>query len=134
MTDAIYPKYKQALLSGDSNIALDSETVKVSLVDTDVLSYSSLDQYYSDLDANGIIGSVTLSNVTVTNGVLDGDDVSIVPDSNTESEALLFWIDTANTQTSRLVAWLDDSVTGLPIIPNGSNVDITWNASGIFQL
>ena len=134
MTDAIYPKYKEALLSRAADVALDSETVKVSLVDTDILSYSSLDQYYSDLDANGVIGTATLANVDVTNGVLDADDVSIVPDSNTESEALLLWIDTANTETSRLVAWLDDSVTGLPITPNGSNVEITWNASGIFQL
>ena len=133
MADAIYPKYKEALLSGAADVALDSETVKVSLVDTDQLSYSSLDEYYSDLFANGIIGSATLENVTVTNGVLDADDVNITA-GNTESEALLIWIDTANTETSRLVAWLDESVTGLPILPNGSNVEITWNESGIFQL
>lgn len=131
--DVIYPKYKEALLSGDTNIALDSETVKVSLVDTDQLSYSSLDQYYSDLFANGIIGSATLTNVTVTDGVLDGNNITIAA-GNTESEALLIWIDTGNTETSRLVAWLQDSVTGLPIIPDGSNVEITWNESGIFQL
>lgn len=134
MADAIYPKYKEAMMSRAADVALDSETVKVSLVDTDVISYSSLDQYYSDLDANGVIGSATLENVTVTNGVLSGNDVSIVAESNTESEALLIWIDTANSETSRLVAWLDESVTGLPIIPNGSNVEITWNESGIFQL
>jgi len=133
MADAIYPKYKEALLSGAADVALDSETVKVSLVDTDQLSYSSLDEYYSDLFANGIIGSATLENVTVTNGVLDANDVNITG-GNTESEALLIWIDTANTETSRLVAWLDESVTGLPILPNGSNVEITWNESGIFQL
>lgn len=133
MANAIYPKYKEALLSGATNVALDSETVKISLIDSDVTSYSSLDQFYSDLNEDGIIGTATLANTSVENGVFDADDISIVA-GNTESEALLLWIDTANTETSRLVAWLDDSITGLPIIPNGSNVDITWNNSGIFKL
>ena len=26
------------------------------------------------------------------------------------------------------------SVTGLPVTPNGGNITVTWNASGIFQL
>jgi hypothetical protein len=134
MTDLIYPKYKEALLSGASDISLDTETVKVSLLDTDVQAQSNTDQFYSDINENAEIGTVVLANTSVSNGVFSADDVSIVPESNTESEALLLWIDTANTETSRLVAWLDDSVTGLPITPNGSNVDITWNQSGIFQL
>jgi len=134
VTNIIYPKYKEALLSGASDVALDTETVKVSLIDTDIQPQSNSDQYYSDLNESAEIGTVTLANTSVSNGVFSADDVSIVPESNVESEALLFWIDTANTETSRLIAWLDDSVTGLPIIPNGSNVDITWNESGIFKL
>lgn len=133
MANAIYPKYKEAILSGATDVALDSETVKVSLIDEDLTPYSSLDEFYSDLNANGVIGTTVLTNKSVTGGVFDADDVSIEA-SNVESEALLLWIDTGNTETSRLVAWLDDSVTGLPIVPNGSNVDITWNASGIFKL
>lgn len=132
--DLIYPLYKEALLSGADDVALDSSNVVISLIDTDVISHSNTDQFYSDLDANGVIGSASLENVTVANGTFNADDISIVPESNTESEALLIWINTANTETSRLVAWLQDSVTGLPIIPNGSNVEITWNASGIFRL
>ena len=32
------------------------------------------------------------------------------------------------------MAFLDTSVTGLPVTPNGGNITVTWNASGIFQL
>jgi hypothetical protein len=39
----------------------------------------------------------------------------------------------ANT-TWRLVLFEDTSVTGLPVTPNGGNIVITWNASGIFTL
>jgi len=140
MANAIYPKYKEALLTGDSNISLSSGTVKISLVDADTTAYSSLNQFYSDLDANGIITTVTMSNKTVTNGVFDADDVTFTSvTANTSltdgiGDSLLIWIDTTDENTSRLVAWLDTNISGLPITPDGSNVDITWNASGIFQL
>jgi len=140
MANAIYPKYKEALLTGDSNISLSSGTVKISLVDADTTAYSSLNQFYSDLDANGIITTVSMSNKTVTAGVFDADDVTFTSvTANTSltdgiGDSLLIWIDTTDENTSRLVAWLDTNISGLPITPDGSNVDITWNASGIFQL
>src|SRR5206468_222846 len=34
----------------------------------------------------------------------------------------------------RLVLFEDTSVTGLPVTPNGGNIVITWNASGIFTI
>jgi hypothetical protein len=49
-------------------------------------------------------------------------------------EALLIYIDTGSAATSRLVAYIDTGVTGLPVTPNGGDIVITWNASGIFQL
>lgn len=134
MADAIYPKYKEAILSGATDVALDSETVKVSLIDTDLIIYSQSDQYYSDLNENGVIGTVTLTNKSVSNGVFKANNTTIEATSNASSEALLLWIDTANTETSRLVAWLDDSIVGLPIITNDPFVDISWNESGIFRL
>ena len=140
MANAIYPKYKEALLTGDSNISLSSGTVKISLVDADTTAYSSLNQFYSDLDANGVITTVSMSNKTVTNGVFDADDVTFTSVSANTSltdgigDSLLIWIDTSDENTSRLVAWLDTNISGLPITPDGSNVDITWNSSGIFQL
>jgi len=142
MANAIYPKYKKSLLSGAANVSLTSETVKVSLIDDDGTAntdYSASHQFYSDLNnANsGVIATVTLSNVTVSDdAVVDADNVTFqsVANSANDAEALLFWIDTGNTETSHLVAWMDTNVTGLPITPDGSNIDITWSTSGIFKL
>lgn len=136
MANAIYPKFKEALLSGANNISLTDETVVVSLVDSEEITYSSSHEYYSDLNANGIIASANLENVTVTDGVFDADDVSFISVANTadQAEALLFWIDTSDANTSRVVAWLDTNVSGLPITPDNSNVDVTWSTSGIFRL
>jgi hypothetical protein len=49
-------------------------------------------------------------------------------------EALVLYIDTGVAGTSRLVAYIDTGVTGLPVTPNGGDITVTWNASGIFQL
>ena len=46
----------------------------------------------------------------------------------------MIYIDTGSSGTSRLVAYIDTGVTGLPLTPNGGDVSITWNASGIFAL
>ena len=139
MPNAIYDKYKQALLGGTANVSLTDETVKISLINANTESYVSTDEFYDDVTvANGVIATATLQNITVTNGVVDADDVSFasVTDTTTDgdAEALLIWIDTANTATSRLVAWMDTNIDGLPITPDGSNVDITWSSQGIFKL
>ena len=128
MANAIYDKYKEALISGGLAVALNSGNLKVSLVDSDVTSFGSTDEFYADLNS--------VTGIVATNGVLDADDVVFesVADTTPQSEALLFWIDTGNTATSRLVAWLDTNIDGFPITPDGSNVDITWSTSGIFKL
>jgi len=134
----IYDKYKEALLGAEDNVSLTSNTtpVKVSLINSDVEIFNSTDQFYDDITvANGVIATATLANTSVTNGVLDGDNLVFeTVEDEIECEALLFWIDTGNTATSRLVAWMDTNIDGLPITPDGSNVDVTWSTSGIFKL
>lgn len=137
MANAIYDKYKEALLSDSSNISAVGGAFKVSLINSDLTSFGSTDEFYSDLNSDsGVVATVTLANVTATSGVIDADDVTFESVANTtpESEALLFWIDTGTAATDRLVAWLDTNIDGFPITPDGSNVDITWSSSGIFKL
>ena len=138
MANAIYDKYKEALLKGDSDVALDDGNLKVVLLNTDNEAYQSTDQFYSDVStlANTVTATATLANVSLTNGVLNCDDVDFgVVEDITQCEALLFYIDTGNIVTSRLVAYMDTNIDGLPITPDGtSNVEITWSTSGIFKL
>jgi hypothetical protein len=134
MANKIYPLYKQALLTGDANIDIENGTVKVALVDTGAYTYSDAHQYLSSL--TGVVGTAqTLSSNTVTNGVFDSaTNPTFSAVSGNTVEALVIYIDTGTAGTSRLVAYLDTGVTGLPLTPNGGDVSITWNASGIFAL
>lgn len=133
MANAIYPAYKEALLDGAANTDLNDGTVKVALVDTDTYVYSSAHDFLDDL--SGVVGTAqTIANTTVTNGTFDGDNVTFSAVSGNSVEALVIYIDTGNSATSRLVAYIDTGVTGLPVTPNGGDIGISWNASGIFTL
>ena len=91
-----------------------------------------------DVTNQGVLSTVIITNPTVAAGLFNGDNVSFpsadVQSGDPEAEALLIWIDTGTAGTSRLVAWIDTGVTGLPVTPQGDNIDVNWNTSGIFQL
>jgi len=138
MANALYPKWKEALLQGSSGSALNGSGttgVYVALVDTGTYTYSASHQYYSDL--SGIVGTDQEigATKTYTNGVLDGADLTYTAVSGASVEAIVLYVKNAGANTTwRVVAYLDTSVTGLPVTPNGGNITVTWNASGIIGL
>jgi hypothetical protein len=70
-----------------------------------------------------------------TGGVFDGANVTFSAVTGDPCEALVIYRKTAGANTEwRLVAYLDTGVTGLPVTPNGGDITVTWNASGIFAL
>lgn len=133
MTNALYPKWKEAIIQASSNSSL-TGTLKVVLVDTGTYTYSSSHEFLSSLSGTGGTAQ-TIGSKTYTNGVLDGTDVTFTAVAGTVSyEALVIYIDTGSSATSRLVAYIDTGVTGLPITSNGGDITVSWNASGIFAL
>ena len=139
MANALYPKWKEALLNFTANNDLSAGTVKVALVDTGTYTYSASHQYYDEGGASDVTDAVvgtpqTIGSKTFTDGVFDGADVTFTAVSGSSVEALVIYIDTGTPTTSPLVAYIDTSVTGLPVTPNGGDISITWNASGIFAL
>lgn len=138
MANAIYPKWKEAIIQASANSALNGSGttgVYVALVDTGTYTYNAAHQYYSDL--SGVVGTDQEigATKTYTNGVLDGADVTFPSVSGSTAEALVIYVKNAGANTTwRLVAYIDTGVTGLPVTPNGGNINVTWNASGIFGL
>lgn len=134
MANAIYPKYKEVILGAATNTNLLTGTVKVALVDTAVYTYSAAHQFLTSL--TGVVGTAGTIGATkaVTNGIFDGADVTFTAVTGATVEALVIYVDTGTAGTSPLVAYIDTSVTGLPVTPNGGDITITWNATGIFAL
>ncbi len=140
MANAIYPKWKEALLQNSADSDLDgSGATGVYAVLYDVGAggaYDSADTYYSDISA-GVVGSEQEIGATksYTNGVFDGADVTFTSVSGATCEAIILFRKNAGANTTwRLIAYLDTNITNLPVTPNGGNITVTWNASGIFGL
>jgi hypothetical protein len=133
MPNAIYPKYKEAIINGSANTSL-TGTVRAALVDTATYTYSAAHEFLTSL--TGVVGTAQIIGATksYTNGVFDGADVTYTAVTGASAEAVVIYIDTGTAGTSRLVAFLDTGVTNLPVTPNGGDISITWNASGIFSL
>lgn len=134
MANALYPKWKEQLLQFTANNNLSAGTVKVALIDTGTYTYSSTHQFWSSASSASVGTPQTIGSKTFTNGLFDGADVTFPTVTGATAEALILYIDTGTAATSPLVAFIDTSVTGLPVTPNGGDISIQWNASGIFQL
>lgn len=135
MSNAIYPAYKQAVLTGAANVQLTSGTIRVTLVDAADYTYNAAHDFIDDVPVGARVATAALANPTVSAlGTFDADDVTFANATGDPSEALVIWKDTGNEATSRLVAYLDTGILGLPVTPNGANMPITWDAAGIFTL
>jgi hypothetical protein len=138
MANALYPLWKQEILKGTANALLNSAEgstgVYAALVDTGTYTYSAAHQFYSSL--SGIVGTdqEILTKTQVT-GTFDGTDLTYTAVSGSSVEAIVLYRKNAGANTTwPLIAYIDTGVTGLPVTPNGGNITITWNASGIFVL
>lgn len=124
-------------MDGTSTASLDgsgSTGLYAALVDTGTYTYSSAHDFYNDL--SGVVGTdQEIGSVTTTGGLVDGADVTFSAVTGNSCEAIVLYRKNAGANTTwYLVAYIDTGVTGLPVTPNGGDITITWNASGIFQL
>ena len=141
MANAVYPIYKTAILAGSTNADLDNNTANdgpfCALVDTGTYTYSAAHDFYNDL--SGIVGTdqrITSPTVgSVSQGTFDGADLTYTAVTGSSVEALIIYRHNTGANTTwRLVIYIDTSVTGLPVTPNGGDITVTWNASGIFTI
>jgi len=138
VANAIYPKYKQSVLSADANSDLiqTGATVApfVAMVNTTSYTYNATHQFYSSLA--GVVGTdQQLTTPVATNGTFDADDVTYTSVTGSAVGALVIYRKNAGANTTwRLTLYEDTGVTGLPVTPNGGNITVTWNASGIFLI
>jgi len=134
MASGLYYLGRQKFLEG--SIAWLTDNIRVALVDTNTYSVDlAADEFHSDL--SGILAtSGLLSGKNSTTGVADASDITIpaVPASGT-CGALVIFKDTGVSGTSALIAYIDTG-TGLPFVPNGGDVLISWDSGSnkIFRL
>lgn len=132
MTNQIYTTAKKAFLDADIDMLVSD--IKVVLVDlADYTPNFATDDFLDDVPvAARVATSPNLAGKTTTGGIFDANDFSFGNVTGDQSEALVIYVDTGLAATSRLVAFID-TMTGLPVTPNGGPISVTWGAY-IFQI
>lgn len=137
MANALFTKFKEALLSQSPSVDVDTDNIKVVGVDhADDTPLPATDQFLSDIGAAArVMTTANLSGKSVTNGIFDASDEVTSGVTGDVFESLVIYEDTGSAATSALMVFID-TATGLPFTPNGGSVTIAWDngASKIFTL
>jgi len=130
MANVVYPTALKPILDADVDFL--SDTIRAVLVDTGTYTYSAAHDFFNDV--TGVVGSaVTLGSKTTTGGAFDAADAVFTAVTGATVEAVVIYKDTGTAGTSQLIAYID-TATGLPATPNGGDITVAWNASGIIAL
>jgi len=141
MANAWYPFGKAEIMRG--NVDLLSDDIRVIFIDGADETYSSADQDLADIGAGAMVGAsggsagsdgVALASKTISDtGVFDAADTTITSVTGDTFEGMIIYKWSGSAATSPLLMWIDTG-TGLIQTPDGGNINITWNGSGIGQL
>lgn len=136
MANTAYNTFLQSLL-GDKNFDLNSDVIKASLIDSADYTFSAAHDEYSggarDVALAAIVAeSAALGSPTITNGVFDSADFSWTAVAGDQSEAIILWDDTL--ANDRLIMFFDTGMTGMPVTPNGGDINVSVHGSGWFAL
>lgn len=141
MADAMYDTARQGFLGGQ--IDWDTATIKCSLIRG--YTFNNAHQFLSDATGAGavLVATAILTTPTTTGGSASADPVTFtsVPTSAACPALLLYQSSAAGggadlaTSAQRLICYID-SASGLPVTPNGGNINIAWDSgtNKIFKL
>lgn len=136
MANALYSNYKNLIIGAGTHAFPDLNTndIRCALLDTGTYTVNlATHQDYDDL--SGIVATAALGSETagvVAAGTFDAADTTFTSVSGNSVEAYAFYdYATATTSTSPLIAYFDTASAGLPVTPNGGDITIAHNASGI---
>lgn len=139
MANGLFVAYRNSALGVGTAADLDADTIKAMFVDhADDTPVIATDDFIDDIASAARVPAIgscptlgTKTQGTVAAGVFDAADTTFTTLTGDASESLIVFKDTGVESTSRLLAFWD-TATGLPLTPNGADVVVAWNASGIW--
>ena len=112
------------------------EDVKALLVDLGNYTYNVADDFLNDIPSLARVAtSSVLTGKTINDAAeFHSNDPVFLSVAGASIEAIVLFIDSADESTSRLLMFQDTGVTGLPLTPDGNNVQIVVSGTGWFTL
>lgn len=135
MANALYGLGRERFLGGD--LDWDAHDFRVILCDnTDYTVSIDVHDFLNNVAAGGRVAvSGALASKTKTLGVADAADITFSAVTGDQSESLIIYQHTGTDSTSALAVYID-TATGLPVTPNGGDIQVQWDsgANRIFKL
>ena len=136
MANALYPKTKKRFMAGDIDllsVAVYAAVVNVSGAGT-LYAYSAAHATLADIPAGAIIATspALTGKVLGDDASFDSDDPVLSAVTGASIEALVLYADDGTS--TYLIMYQDTGVTGLPLTPDGSDVQVLVDAAGWFAL
>lgn len=134
MANVLYNSFKQSLLTAGLDVEADS--ILVILADAADYTFSAAHDFLDDVPAGARVAtSGALASKTIVSGVFDSADFTWTAVTGDPSEQIIIYDNTPGTEASKnLIAFYDTGITGMPVTPNGGNINLTVHASGWFAL
>lgn len=131
MTNKLYPKGKEKILSG--GISLTGDTIKLALVDLADYTYSDAHEFISNVPSAARESAVTLTGKAVTNGVFSASNPTFAAVTGDPAEAIVIYKDTGTESTSPLLCYIDNA-GAMSVTPNGNDIPVLIDTNGIFSI
>lgn len=134
MANALFDSARQLFLEGALNWKTDP--IYVALIDAAKIQVNLQAHNKFNTYQGAVVGSpAQLTNKKTDGGAADADDVTFQSVSGDSVEALLLYKQGVPESNGDLIAWIDNA-SGLPIIPNGGDIIVTWDNGNnkIFKL
>ena len=132
MANALYVNYKNLFLGGGVGAArpdMDSNDIKCVLTDhggdTPVVA---TDQDLADISAGTIDTSPNMAGAAIAGGAIDYDNFTFTAVAGVQSESLNWY----NDSVGDILILYMDTATGLPVTPNGGDINVLLNVAGLY--
>ena len=140
MANVLYTPAKTILLepttlglTSGTGLQLATDNIQAVLVDAGYTFAASDAFITSVLVGNRVATSANFTGQTVVDGVFDAADVTFSAVSGNQVTQVVVFKTTGTEATSPLIIYYD-TITGLPVTPNGGDITLSWDATGIFSL
>jgi len=134
MANALPVNYKNLILGSGNNALpdMDTDSHRATLVDHGVATPDpATHDDLADYAAGVIAESGNLASASIASGAIDFADFTFSTVTGASCESLCFHLETGTDGTSTFWLFID-TATGLPITPNGGDINVVLNASGLF--
>lgn len=143
MANALFLAYKQEQLGdaggpGHGAVDWEADDERIILIDSadDTININT-DQDLADIASAARVATVALTGEAVTTSsntaTVDAADPTFSAVTGDQAEQLVIYKHTGTESTSLLIAFFDTFTSGMPVTPNGGDIVVQFNASGIFN-